>query len=258
MTPSAKPGRLRGPAAIAWASMSGHAAGPGERDPGWPTVNQASISAPPLLLLHALGENSADWDQVAATLTDSWHVYALDLRGHGSSDWPGTNTLALLRDDVLAFLDAQKLPHVTVIGHSMERGGRRTLVASGSPSEVRRLVLEELRLPGHAYRRPRSAARAALLRLGRDRTEHRGERPPGLLARRPGRDHRAGAGHRGRAGQPRQPGPARGHGRAHPRRPADHDSRRAPGARGAARQVQPRPWPFLSPAPPEARRIRSA
>ena len=63
-------------------------------------------SAPPLLLLHALGENSADWDQVAAALAGSCHVYALDLRGHGQSDWPGTYTLELLRDDVLAFLDA--------------------------------------------------------------------------------------------------------------------------------------------------------
>ena len=100
------------------------------------------ISAPPLLLLHALGENSADWDQVAATLTDSWHVYALDLRGHGRSDWPGTYTLALLRDDVLAFLDALKLPQVTVIGHSMG-GAAAYLVAMRQPERVRRLVLEE-------------------------------------------------------------------------------------------------------------------
>jgi 3-oxoadipate enol-lactonase len=69
--------------------------------------------APPLLLLHALGENSADWDLVAAALAASWHVYALDLRDHGRSDWPGSYTLALLRDDVLAFLDALKLPEVT-------------------------------------------------------------------------------------------------------------------------------------------------
>ena len=99
-------------------------------------------SAPPLLLLHALGENSAYWDQVAAALADSWHVYALDLRGHGRSDWPGTYTLALLRDDVLAFLDALKLPQVTVIGHSMG-GAAAYLVAMWQPERVRRLVLEE-------------------------------------------------------------------------------------------------------------------
>jgi 3-oxoadipate enol-lactonase len=99
-------------------------------------------SAPPLLLLHALGENSADWDQVAAALADSWHVYALDLRGHGRSDWPGTYTLALLRDDVLAFLDALKLPQVAVIGHSMG-GAAAYLMAMRQPERVRRLVLEE-------------------------------------------------------------------------------------------------------------------
>jgi 3-oxoadipate enol-lactonase len=99
-------------------------------------------TAPPLVLLHALGENSADWDQVAAALAASWHVYALDLRGHGRSDWPGTYTLALLRDDVLAFLDALKLPQVTVIGHSMG-GAAAYLMAMRQPDRVRRLVLEE-------------------------------------------------------------------------------------------------------------------
>ena len=99
-------------------------------------------SAPPLLLLHALGENSADWDQVAAALAASWHAYALDLRGHGRSDWPGAYTLTLLSDDVLAFLDALKLPSVTVIGHSMG-GAAAYLVAMRQPARVRRLVLEE-------------------------------------------------------------------------------------------------------------------
>jgi 3-oxoadipate enol-lactonase len=99
-------------------------------------------SAPPLLLLHALGEDSADWDQAAAALAPSWHVYALDQRGHGRSDWPGTYTLALLRDDVLAFLDALKLAQVTLIGHSMG-GAAAYLAAMRQPERVRRLVLEE-------------------------------------------------------------------------------------------------------------------
>jgi 3-oxoadipate enol-lactonase len=99
-------------------------------------------SAPPLVLLHALGENSADWDQVAAALAGFCHVYALDLRGHGQSDWPGTYTLELLRDDVLAFLDALELPRVTVVGHSMG-GAAAYLVAMRQPERVGRLVLEE-------------------------------------------------------------------------------------------------------------------
>ena len=96
----------------------------------------------PVVLLHALGETSADWDQVAAALSDSWHVYALDLRGHGASDWPGSYTLALLRDDVLAFLDVLELPQVAVIGHSMG-GAAAYLLAMRRPGRVSRLVLEE-------------------------------------------------------------------------------------------------------------------
>jgi len=101
-----------------------------------------SPAAAPAVLLHALGENSADWDQVAAALAASWHVYALDLRGHGASDWPGAYTLALLRDDVLAFLDTLGLPQVTVIGHSMG-GAAAYLLAMRQPGRVSRLVLEE-------------------------------------------------------------------------------------------------------------------
>ena len=101
-----------------------------------------SPAAAPAVLLHALGENSADWDQVAAALAASWHVYALDLRGHGASDWPGAYTLALLRDDVLAFLDTLGLPQVTVIGHSMG-GAVAYLLAMRHPGRVSRLVLEE-------------------------------------------------------------------------------------------------------------------
>ena len=63
-------------------------------------------SAAPVVLLHALGEDSGNWNEVARALSGSWHVYAVDLRGHGRSDWPGTYSLPLLRDDVVRFLDA--------------------------------------------------------------------------------------------------------------------------------------------------------
>ncbi|HEY6316149.1 MAG TPA: alpha/beta fold hydrolase [Streptosporangiaceae bacterium] len=75
-----------------------------------------AASAAPVVLLHALGETAEDWDQVAAALSRSWHVYAVDLRGHGRSDWPGQYTLPLLRDDVTGFLDALGLGEVTLIG----------------------------------------------------------------------------------------------------------------------------------------------
>lgn len=108
-----------------------------------------AADAPPLVLLHALGENAADWAQVAPVLAHGGRphrVYALDLRGHGRSDWPGTYSLGLMRDDVVAFLDAAGLDRVDLIGHSMG-GVVAYLLAQEHPRRVNRLVLEDAPAP---------------------------------------------------------------------------------------------------------------
>ena len=99
-------------------------------------------SAAPVVLLHALGEDSGDWSEVALALSGSWHVYAVDLRGHGRSDWPGTYSLPLLRDDIVRFLDALGLREVTLIGHSLG-GAVAYLLAMRYPERVLRMVLED-------------------------------------------------------------------------------------------------------------------
>jgi len=99
-------------------------------------------AAPPLVLLHGLGEGSADWDGVAPAFARRWRVYAPDLRGHGRSDWPGDYSAELMAADVLGFLDALHLDRVDLIGHSM--GGLvGYLVAGDHPARVGRLILEE-------------------------------------------------------------------------------------------------------------------
>jgi 3-oxoadipate enol-lactonase len=99
--------------------------------------------APPLVLLHALGEGGADWADVAAAFAGHWRVYAPDLRGHGRSDWPGDYSLDAKRGDVLGFMDALELGRVDLIGHSM--GGLvACLVAEDQPERVARLVLEDI------------------------------------------------------------------------------------------------------------------
>ncbi|MFE3406944.1 alpha/beta fold hydrolase [Streptomyces mirabilis] len=103
-------------------------------------------SAAPLVLLHALGEDSTDWGEVVPAFARGRRVYALDLRGHGRSDWPGEYSLELMRADVLRFLDVLGLGTVDLIGHSMG-GVVAYLLAQERPERVSRLVLEDVPVP---------------------------------------------------------------------------------------------------------------
>ena len=112
--------------------------------------------APPVMLLHGTGATARTWDAVAAELSATRRVIAVDLRGHGESDWPGAYSIALMAQDITALLDRLVLGQVDLVGHSL--GGLVALrVAAASPAEVRRLVLEDVGMP-HA-RRPAPPAR---------------------------------------------------------------------------------------------------
>lgn len=100
----------------------------------------------PLLLLPALGERAGDWAPVREVLDRERRVYAVDLRGHGRSDRPGDYSLELMRDDVIALLDALGLDRVDLVGHSMG-GVVAHLVAQARPWRVVRLVLEDAPAP---------------------------------------------------------------------------------------------------------------
>jgi 3-oxoadipate enol-lactonase len=99
--------------------------------------------APPLVLLHGLGDGAGDWDGVAPAFARHWRVYAPDLRGHGRSGRPGDYSVELMAADVLGFLDALGLDQVDLIGHSM--GGLvGYLLAGDHPGRVARLILEDV------------------------------------------------------------------------------------------------------------------
>jgi 3-oxoadipate enol-lactonase len=104
------------------------------------TVGEAGLLV--VLLLHALGEDSSDWNAVVEALAPANRVYSLDLRGHGGSSQPGAYSLELICSDVLEFLHALDLDDVFLIGHSLG-GAVAYLVAAAEPKRVRLLVLEE-------------------------------------------------------------------------------------------------------------------
>ena len=110
------------------------------------TFRGGRADGPPLVLLPALGETSATWDEIAPELGRDYKLIAIDLRGHGDSEWPGEYSFELMRDDVLAALDGLGLTEVSILGHSLG-GTVASLVAEARPGLVRQLVLEDTAPP---------------------------------------------------------------------------------------------------------------
>ena len=82
---------------------------------------------PPLLFLHGGNQSAHSWDLVSLSLADRYHIYALDQRGHGDSEWArdaeyGPEPMAR---DALALIAQEQIDAPIVIGHSM--GGMVTM-----------------------------------------------------------------------------------------------------------------------------------
>lgn len=99
-------------------------------------------TAPPVVLLHGGGLTAHTWDLVCLGLLPEWRCLALDLRGHGDSEW----SPAMHYDvddhvgDVHGFLDQRGLRHVTLVGQSL--GAFVALAyAARNPQRVRALVM---------------------------------------------------------------------------------------------------------------------
>ncbi|HZP57503.1 MAG TPA: alpha/beta hydrolase [Dehalococcoidia bacterium] len=101
-------------------------------------------SRPPLLLIHGNRDHARTWDDVAVRLKDDYCVYAVDLRGHGDSDWAvgGQYSLPEFVLDVAMLGEELDRYPLTVIGHSL--GGAVALEYAGVfPDRVQRLVAVE-------------------------------------------------------------------------------------------------------------------
>jgi len=102
---------------------------------------------PPVILLHGGGQTRHSWGTTLGALADKgWRAYAVDLRGHGDSEWAadGDYTLDAFAGDVLAIrrtLDTAP----ALVGASL--GGVASLAAIGEhPDEnvARALVLVDV------------------------------------------------------------------------------------------------------------------
>jgi pimeloyl-ACP methyl ester carboxylesterase len=102
-------------------------------------------AAPPIVLLHGGHQSAHSWDLVSLHLAKTHHVYALDQRGHGDSEWArdveyGNSEMAI---DARAFMDALDLKRPVLVGHSM--GGRNSMLLTRSdPSRLRALTIVDV------------------------------------------------------------------------------------------------------------------
>jgi len=110
-------------------------------------------AGPPLLLLHGTGNRWQAFIRLIPSLSTRWHVYALDLRGHGRSGRAPRYGFGYYCDDVVRFVDEVIREPTVLFGHSL--GGRMALtIAANHPSKTRAIILGDssLSAPGPSNR----------------------------------------------------------------------------------------------------------
>lgn len=99
---------------------------------------------PVLVLVHGSRDHARSWDGVAPALAEDYHVYAIDLRGHGNSEW-GKGAPYSIQEHILdlaTFLDILNAYPVRIVSHSL--GAIVSLYYTGTyPENVSRLVAIE-------------------------------------------------------------------------------------------------------------------
>lgn len=108
------------------------------------------MGQPPLVILHGMLGSSRNWQTAGKELAGRFHVLALDLRNHGESPHAPGMTYEAMVADVLAWLDAQGLSRVTLLGHSM--GGKvAMLLACRHPERIAALVVVDIAPKGYHW-----------------------------------------------------------------------------------------------------------
>jgi pimeloyl-ACP methyl ester carboxylesterase len=97
------------------------------------------------VILHGATGNSGEWLGLFPHLSEHWHVFALDLRGHGLSGRPATLEGYHIRHnihDTVTFLREQVREPAVLMGHSYG-GVISMLTPMYAPDQLRAIVLED-------------------------------------------------------------------------------------------------------------------
>ncbi|MGE3537158.1 MAG: alpha/beta fold hydrolase [Candidatus Tectimicrobiota bacterium] len=105
-------------------------------------VEWGTPAQPSLLLLHGFQSHAHTWDTLSLAMAETYHVVALDQRGHGDTSWApdGHYDPEAFVHDIVGCITALNLAPTVLIGHSM--GGRHAaMLAAAHPDLVRKVVI---------------------------------------------------------------------------------------------------------------------
>jgi pimeloyl-ACP methyl ester carboxylesterase len=105
-------------------------------------LDYGSSSLEPLVMLHGGAWRWQEYLSLIPTLSQRWHIYALDLRGNGRSGWvAGHYSLEDFTEDNVEFVTQLNAPAV-LVGHSIG-GVIALMVAARCPEKVKALIIED-------------------------------------------------------------------------------------------------------------------
>jgi pimeloyl-ACP methyl ester carboxylesterase len=89
---------------------------------------------PPVVFLHGGSLTAHTWDLICLSLSDRYRCIAIDMRGHGESEWPADADYALetMAEDIGGVIDQLALQRPVVVGMSL--GGLTSLRLAGERS----------------------------------------------------------------------------------------------------------------------------
>jgi esterase len=108
-------------------------------------LDWGSETKPPFIMLHGISRVAHQFDHIAPYFAANYHVMAIDMRGHGDSDWSpeGAYVVEDYARDLEAFVAKLDLHGLTLLGNST--GGRVVQVYAGlHPDRVARLIVEDV------------------------------------------------------------------------------------------------------------------
>jgi len=108
-------------------------------------LDWGSGNKPAFIMLHGISRVAHQFDHIAPYFTENYHVIAIDMRGHGDSDWSpeGAYIVEDYVKDLEAFVVQLDLHGLTLLGNST--GGRVVQVYAGlHPDRMALLIVEDV------------------------------------------------------------------------------------------------------------------